>query len=84
METSAPTIYSDDDDNWMDRLDDNIEKWNGGLILVIVVFFIAIIISTIVCCCCSYKNERRNVPDTVQSIILPVPDIQIVYGEQCV
>jgi len=81
METS---IYSDDDDNWMDRLDDNIEKWNGGLILVIVVFVIAIIISTIVCCCCSYKNERRNGPDTVQSIILPVPDIQIVYGEQCV
>jgi len=82
METSAPTIYSDDDDNWMDRLDDNVEKWNGGLILV-VLFVIAIIISTIVYCCC-YKNERRNGPDTVQSIVLPVPDIQIVYGEHCV
>jgi len=78
METAAPTIYSDDDDNWMDRL----EKWNGGLILV-VLFVIAIIISTIVYCCC-YKNERRNGPDTVQSIVLPVPDIQIVYGEHCV
>ena len=82
METSAPTIYSDDDDNWMDRLDDSVEKWNGGLILV--VFVIVIIISTIVYCCCLYKNERRNVPDTVQSIVLPVPDIQIVYGEHCV
>jgi len=82
METAAPTIYSDDDDNWMDRLDDNVEKWNGGLILV-VLFVIAIIISTIVYCCC-YKNERRNGPDTVQSIVLPVPDIQIVYGEHCV
>ena len=82
METAAPTIYSDDDDNWMDRLDDNVEKLNGGLILV-VLFVIAIIISTIVYCCC-YKNERRNGPDTVQSIVLPVPDIQIVYGEHCV
>jgi len=79
META---IYSDDDDNWMDRLDDNVEKWNGGLILV-VLFVIAIIISIIVYCCC-YKNERRNGPDTVQSIVLPVPDIQIVYGEHCV